>query len=99
MEIRPNFFEAYDNWGVILLNQGRLDEAVALFRRALEIEPESVGRYYLASALYLRGELDAAIEQYHVVLRYQPSFEPAQRGLEQALRMKQLQDRDATRTP
>ena len=40
MELKPDYAEAHSNLGVALQDQGKLDEAVACYRRALELKPD-----------------------------------------------------------
>jgi Flp pilus assembly protein TadD len=50
-----------DTRGWVLYRLGRTDEAVALLRRAVELQPESpLNRYHLAMALVKAGEKDEA---------------------------------------
>ncbi len=39
LEIDPSFADAQNNWGSILVQQGRFTEAIEHFRRALAIDP------------------------------------------------------------
>jgi serine/threonine-protein kinase len=58
---------------ILLRRQGRADEAIPLFRKALALEPSSVrGRRLLADALIARGRLDEAAVETHKVLAQQP---------------------------
>ena len=40
IEVDPNFFQAHNNLGVLLLKQGILPEAVSAFQKALSIKPD-----------------------------------------------------------
>ncbi len=39
MELKPDYAEAHNNLGNALKDQGKLNEAVACYRRALEAKP------------------------------------------------------------
>jgi Flp pilus assembly protein TadD len=41
IEADPDLPEAYINLGTILARKGQRDEAIALFRKALEVDPQS----------------------------------------------------------
>jgi Tfp pilus assembly protein PilF len=50
--------------GIGYMNAGRLEEAEAAFRRAIELNPNGIGNHQrLATILLLRGEHGAALEQ------------------------------------
>jgi protein O-GlcNAc transferase len=40
LELKPDYAEAHNNLGNALNDQGKLDEAVACYRRALELKPD-----------------------------------------------------------
>ena len=40
MQLNPDFAEAHNNLGIALKEQGKLDEAVACYRRAVELKPD-----------------------------------------------------------
>ena len=42
MEINPNFELAYLNLGVALSRQGKIDEAIRSYTRALQLKPDYV---------------------------------------------------------
>jgi tetratricopeptide (TPR) repeat protein len=69
----PTAWIAYENWGDELQRQGRFDEAVPLFRRALEGDP----RYFeatrdLAVALDRAGHLPDALPYFEQAARLDP---------------------------
>ena len=62
--------EAHSGTGTVLARRGDADEAIAEYRKAVEIKPDYVDRHgNLGDALALQGKLDEAIEQYLLVLR------------------------------
>ncbi|MEE9543765.1 MAG: tetratricopeptide repeat protein, partial [Thermodesulfobacteriota bacterium] len=65
---------ARNNIGDFLLAQGRADEAIAEFRKALSLDPGFVkARGNLAKALTSLGRYDEAIAQYETLLAKEPS--------------------------
>jgi predicted Zn-dependent protease len=70
---------------VALFRKGQLDEAVAQFQKAVEINPNSFAIHYnLGNALFQKGQLDEAITQFQEVLRLKSDFGPAQDNLAKA---------------
>src|SRR4029077_6174703 len=52
LEIKPDFADACNNLGIVLLQKGELDQAIAYYQKALEINPRYVqARANLAWAL------------------------------------------------
>jgi tetratricopeptide (TPR) repeat protein len=45
MERNPQSWLAFNNLGVVLGGQGKLDEAIALYRRALQLKPDYLDAY------------------------------------------------------
>jgi protein O-mannosyl-transferase len=80
---------AHSQLGVTLGEQGRVKEAIAHFRAALQLNPTyAIARNNLGSALAIEGRLDEAIEQFEEALKGDPSFMEAQVNLERARRLK-----------
>jgi tetratricopeptide (TPR) repeat protein len=64
---------SHNNRGVLLLNRGRVDEAIEAFRAALEEEPEFlVARINLGRSYMLKGNSDEALAVFADVLRRDP---------------------------
>jgi Flp pilus assembly protein TadD len=64
---------AHNNLGVCLDKEGRQDEAIAEYRKALEIKPDySEALNDLGVVYYEKGDLEAAIAQYRKALETQP---------------------------
>jgi predicted negative regulator of RcsB-dependent stress response len=75
----------YQN-GVTLLHQGRADEALEHFQKALAIQPESAAFHSgLGAAYYHLQRLDEAVAQYQKALKIDPDFEEANNNLAQCL--------------
>jgi tetratricopeptide (TPR) repeat protein len=70
---QPNNAGAWVDLGNLLQMDGRVDEAEAAYRRALEISPDQVGaRFNLALLLQGRGASSAAYREYKRVLKIDP---------------------------
>ncbi len=81
-ELLPEDAEVHSSLGVALKGLGRLDDAVASYRRALEIKPDYVGALYnLGSALADLGRLDDAVASYRRALEIKPDFAEAHSNL------------------
>ena len=67
--------EAHSNLGMVLFQKGQVDEAIAQFQKALEINPNSRRTHYnLGNALFQKGQLDEAIAQYQKALEINPNY-------------------------
>ena len=70
--------EAYNNLGLIRTSEGRLEEAVAAFRRALELKPDFVDALNnLGVAFGFKDDSVTAIERFRDALRIRPDFATA----------------------
>jgi tetratricopeptide (TPR) repeat protein len=83
--MKPNYEEAQSNLGLVFLRQGRLDDALVQYEKALEIGPHSFSAHYnLGVVLGQKGQLNEAIREFKEALRLQPDFGPAQIDLAKA---------------
>lgn len=65
----------YYNLGVTLYAQGKLDEAIAAFRKAIQIDPNYLNAHLnLGVTLYTQGKLDEAIAAYRKAIQIDPNF-------------------------
>jgi tetratricopeptide (TPR) repeat protein len=86
IEENPGCGMAHNNLSAILQSQGKLDEALAQCRKALETEPDEAGVYVnLGSIMADRGRLDDAIASYRKALKLKPNDAMAYNGLGLAL--------------
>jgi tetratricopeptide (TPR) repeat protein len=77
---------AHINFGLALAGRGRIDEAIAHYRKALEIEPDSANAHNnLGLALAGRGRIDEAMLHYQRALKIEPDFALAHNNLGLAL--------------
>ena len=64
----------YNDLGFVLERQGLTEEAVELYRKSLELDPESASAHYnLAASLARSGELAAAERHFRAALAQKPS--------------------------
>jgi tetratricopeptide (TPR) repeat protein len=69
----PNCFLARNNLGNIFFRDGRMDEAIEQYQKALEIWPRyALARNNLGNAFLRSGRLDEAMEQYERALALRP---------------------------
>jgi len=72
--------------GIAARRRGGLDEAQALFERALAAEPDdAVARTQLGELAAFAGKLGDAQESFEKALAHSPSYQPAQRNLGKVL--------------
>lgn len=80
---------AHNNLGGFLVEQGRPDEAIAHFRRAVEIQPHYArAQYNLGAALSEKGQLDEATVHLQVAVQLRPRYIEAHNGLARTLAKK-----------
>jgi len=69
----PDNWAARDDLGVVLVAEGKPQEAIEEFHRALRGNPQYVlARYDLGSVLQAQGRLDEAAREYEEALRWRP---------------------------
>jgi protein O-mannosyl-transferase len=77
---------AHNNLGATLLDEGRVDEAIGHFRRALQINPRNAFAYNnLGAALIRTGRPDEAVGPFTTALEIDPQYADAYNGLGNAL--------------
>ncbi len=76
LELGPKAFDVWMHYSIwYLLPMGRLNEAVAAARRAVDMDPLSpIAQHQLGTAYLLAREYDQAIEQFGNVLACNPRF-------------------------
>jgi tetratricopeptide (TPR) repeat protein len=86
----PHAWMAHNNLAIVLQGQGRLDEAIAHFQKALKIKPDHANAHSnLGAALGSRGRLDEAIAHFRQALLIDPQHADARRNLTKALAAKE----------
>jgi tetratricopeptide (TPR) repeat protein len=82
----PASWQARNNLGNKLLNDGRLEEAIAEFKEALRLNPSDAEAHdNLGCALSRQHRLDEAIDQYRQALEIDPGYPQALNNLGSAL--------------
>jgi tetratricopeptide (TPR) repeat protein len=82
LELRPDFVEAHLKLGIALRNHGKLEEALAHGRRAVELRPDSAEAHNnLGVVLKDLGKLDAAVACFRRVLELRPGLAAAHTNL------------------
>ncbi|PYL74702.1 MAG: hypothetical protein DMF27_13955, partial [Verrucomicrobia bacterium] len=69
----PKCWMAEYNLGLALKNQGQLDQAIAHYRRAIDIWPDYVDAHYNLGGAYIeKGEIDEALAEYRRAIEIRP---------------------------
>ena len=84
LEMDPDHEDALNAKGVALTKRGLYDEALALFRQALEIADRPAVRMNVAIAYYLKGERETASMIFEEVVQLDDSYRELFRFLEGA---------------
>jgi tetratricopeptide (TPR) repeat protein len=80
---------AHGNLGTVFRQMGRLDEAIAQYKTALQIQPNDADSHNnLGAVLRQKGKVDEAITQYHLALQIKPALAEAHYNLGIALQQK-----------
>jgi tetratricopeptide (TPR) repeat protein len=75
----PKIEGAHFGWGIILLHQGKLDEAVGEFRAELQAHPaDARAKYHVAYGLLMLQQKDQAFALLNEVVRDKPDYADAQ---------------------
>ncbi len=82
----PDCWMAHSNLGLLLKNQGHIEEAIEHYHQALQIAPNAWDALNdLGVALADKGQFDEAIEYYHKSLQIDPNLFAVQNNLGHAL--------------
>jgi tetratricopeptide (TPR) repeat protein len=89
LELNPNSSRVHAQYGIHLMDCGRLDEALVELKLAIELEPTSLfNNHLLGSDLYWSRRYDEAITQYKRIIAMDTNFVPAYPFLWQSYEMK-----------
>ncbi len=78
-------------YGALMSTMGRHDEAIALVKRAIQLDPAALGKRIVAAALLQHARrYDEAIEQCQIVLDLNPNFGGAYQRLSELYALKGL---------
>lgn len=85
--------EIYNNIGIEYLESGRLDDALAAFKKAYALTSNlgylAVIRKNMGDVYLIKGMLDAAIREYAGAVRIKPYDKAVRRRLEKARELKE----------
>ena len=82
----PECWMAHTNIGIVFLQQGKIDDAIAHYRLALQMQPDSWdAEYNLGTALVAKGQVDDAILHCERAVGMRPTDPDAQVSLGNAL--------------
>ena len=82
LSYEPTATETLANFGYLMVERQNHEKAKLLFERALAVSPRSPHlNLGAATAAFRRGDMAEARRYYEEALRWDPSYEPAQRGL------------------
>ncbi len=82
LEIAPGNAEVHNNLGLALAAEGRIDEAMAHYRKVLESRPDdALTHNNLGNALAGLGRFDEAATHYRHALKVQPNLATAHNNL------------------
>jgi Tfp pilus assembly protein PilF len=82
LSVTENNYDAHNNLGSFLIEEGREDEAMEHMRKIVLIKPDhNRAHYNLAVYAEKRGELDDAIKHYKAVIEQQPDHAKAHNNL------------------
>jgi protein O-mannosyl-transferase len=85
----PECWMAHTNLGLVLLQEGKIDDAIAHYRLALQMQPDSWdAEYNLGTALVGKGQADEAIPHCERAVGMRPTDPDAQVALGNALLQK-----------
>ncbi len=78
----PEKARGHNSLGFALRKEGRLKEAIAQYRRALQLKPDyALARNNLGYAWYLSRDYGKAVREYENAIRLKPDFAEARNGL------------------
>jgi len=84
IRVDPDFGNPYNDIGVYLMQQGKLDEAIPWLEQA-KLAPRYEPRHYphsnLGTIYERKGRLRQALTEYKAALRFEPRHEPAVRAV------------------
>jgi tetratricopeptide (TPR) repeat protein len=88
--LNPRDAETHEGLAHVLRDLGELKEALVVYRRAVELEPNRAERYCsLGNALFEARKIDEALVQYRQALALRPDYAAAHLGLALVFRQRQ----------
>ncbi|MBT22538.1 hypothetical protein CMK17_21760 [Candidatus Poribacteria bacterium] len=87
IEIDSNRYVFFNNLGLALKEQGKLEESIQAYQQAIHIQPDYVKAHSnLGNALKEQGKLEESIEAYQQAIHIQPDYVNAYNNLGLALK-------------
>ena len=87
LSLDPDYFDAHNTLGRVLVSLGNLDDAVASFNKAIAIDPNYFETYNnLGIALRALGKLDEAAQSYQTAIAIKPDYDLAHNNLGNAFK-------------
>jgi tetratricopeptide (TPR) repeat protein len=89
LAVRPDTWAVHYNLGVVLRDQGQVEEAIEHYRQAIKIDPRLAQAHTnLGVALAAKGQVEEAIEHYRQAIKIDPRLAEAHNNLGLALSAK-----------
>jgi protein O-mannosyl-transferase len=80
-ELDPDDNAAYINLGILLYSEKKLDQAMEMFSKAIQIKPNAFAYYWRGRILQDKGKLPQALEAFQAALRISPDLILAQQSI------------------
>jgi len=78
LSVKPGYYEAFVNMGIIYSQQKKYDKAIAYYNKALSIRKNSSKVYYNLGVLYNRaGQKSLSLDAYHKAIGLRPDYPAA----------------------
>ena len=69
----PNDYQVYNNLGNLFYKQGRYDDAIRHYEKAIRIKPDHTNAYRnLGATLIRKGRISEAVQHFQDALRLEP---------------------------
>jgi tetratricopeptide (TPR) repeat protein len=87
IRINPNNYMAYHHLGMAFTNQGKLDQAIAMYKKSIAVDPSYSHAYNNLGIVYARqGRLNEAVASFKTAIRLNPTNANFYRNLALAYR-------------
>jgi hypothetical protein len=75
IQVNPNNYMAYHHLGMALTNQGKLDQALAMYKKSIEVDPSYPHAYNNLGIVYARQrKFNEAVENMKIAIRLNPTY-------------------------
>jgi len=82
LELKPDYYKALFNLGVVAKDHGRIEESLSYYRRALEIKPDYAKAFNnIGEIYYILGKRREAEGYFSKALEIKPDFQIARKNL------------------